>query len=217
MSTPPQGFGSTVAAGIIGSDEAYRALAQSIAEVALRIFAAHATSILVYDVDAHELVFEAAAGSGRGQQALVGQRVGAGTGIMGWVLASQEPMIIEDVTRDPRFDREAAERLGYVPTHMMSVPLLHDEEALGVLNVLDRRERSFSSAEEMDLLGTFASQASIALSIVRAGKRAKRMLEEGAGDTAVVARLAETLDGLEGRKRAAATRLLEALDVLISE
>jgi GAF domain-containing protein len=217
MSTPPQGFGSTVAAGIIGSDDDYRALAQSIAEVALRIFAAHATSILIYDVDAHELVFEAAAGSGRGQQELVGRRVGAGTGIMGWVLASQEPMIIEDVTRDPRFDREAAERLGYVPKHMMSVPLLHDEEALGVLNVLDRRERSFSSAEEIDLLGTFASQASIALSIVRAGRRAKRMLEDGSGDGAVVARLAETIDGLEGRKRAAATQLLEALDVLISE
>ena len=147
----------------------------------------------------------------------MGRRIGAGTGIMGWVLTSQEPMIIEDVTRDPRFDREGAERLGYVPKHMMSVPLLHDEEALGVLNVLDRRERSFSSAEEMDLLGTFASQAAIALSIVRAGKRAKRMLEEGAGDAAVVARLAETIDGLEGPKRAAATRLLEALDVLISE
>jgi GAF domain-containing protein len=219
MSTPPQGFGSTVAAGIIGSDEAYRALAQSIAEVALRIFAAHATSILIYDVDAHELVFEAAAGSGRGQAGLVGRRLGAGTGIMGWVLASQEPMIIEDLARDPRFDREAAERLGngYVPTHMISPPLLHDEEALGVLNVLDRRERSFSSAEEMDLLGTFASQASIALSIVRAGKRAKRMLEEGAGDTAVVARLAETIDGLEGPRRAAAMQLLEALDLLISE
>jgi GAF domain-containing protein len=215
MSTPPQGFGSTVAAGIIGSDEAYRELAQSIAEVALRIFAAHATSILIYDVDRHELVFEASAG--HGQEALVGRRIQVGAGIMGWVLTSQEPMIIEDVTRDPRFDREGAERLGYVPHHMMSVPLLHDDEALGVLNVLDRRERSFSSAEEMDLLGTFASQAAIALSIVRAGKRAKRMLEEGAGDAAVVARLAETIDGLEGPKRAAAMQLLEALDLLISE
>ena len=41
---------------------------------------------------------------------------------------------------------------------------MHDEEPLGVLNVLDRRERSFSSVEEMDLLGKFASQAAIALS-----------------------------------------------------
>lgn len=214
MSTPPGGFGSTVAAGIIGSDAAYRALLHSIVDVAVRIFAARAASILIYDVDAHELVFEAAAGEG--QQPLVGRRIGAGSGIMGWVLSSQEPMIIDDVTRDPRFDREGAERLGYVPKHMMSVPLLHDEEALGVLNVLDRRERSFSNVEEMDLLGSFASQASIAISVVRAGRRAKRLLEDGSGDGAIVASLATTIDALEGPRRAAATQLLEALDTLLS-
>jgi GAF domain-containing protein len=216
MSNPaPDGFGSTVAAGIIGSDAAYRTLAQSIVEVARRIFAAEAASILIYDPDAHELVFEAAAG--HDQEPLVGRRIAAGTGIMGWVLTSHEPMIIDDVTRDPRFDREGAKRLGYVPKHMMSAPLLHDDDALGVLNVLDRRERSFSSAEEMDLLGAFASQAAIAISVVRAGRRAKRMLEGGEGDGAVVARLAETIDALEGPRRAAATQLLEALDHLISD
>ena len=214
MSTPAPGFGQTVAAGIIGSDAAYRALLQSIVEVAARIFAARAASILIYDVDEHELVFEAAAGDG--QEPLVGRRLSAGSGIIGWVLSSQEPMIVDDVTRDPRFDREAAERLGYVPKHMMSVPLLHGEEALGVLNVLDRRERSFSSVEEIDLLGCFASQASIALSVVRAGRRAKRMLENGHGDSAVIARLASTIDQLEGPRRAAATQLLEALDTVIA-
>ena len=82
MSTPAGGFGQTVAAGIIGADAAYRALLQSIVEVAVRIFAARAASILIYDVDAHELVFEAAAGDG--QQTLVGRRLAAGSGIMGW-------------------------------------------------------------------------------------------------------------------------------------
>jgi GAF domain-containing protein len=214
MSSPAEGFGATVAAGIIGSDAAYRALLQSIVEVALRIFSAGAASILIYDVDAHELVFEAA--TGHGQEPLVGRRIAAGTGIMGWVLTSQEPMIVDDVTRDPRFDREGAERLGYVPKHMMSVPLLHEEEALGVLTVLDRRERSFSGVEEMDLLASFAHQAAIAVSVVRAGRRAKRVLEDDAGDGAVVARLAATIDTLEGPRRAAAMQLLEALETLIS-
>ncbi|MDX6677229.1 MAG: hypothetical protein QOE31_1281 [Solirubrobacteraceae bacterium] len=215
MTGPPAGFGPTVAAGIIGSDAAYRALLQSIVEVASRIFSAGAASILIYDVDAHELIFEAAAGHGQGS--LIGTRLAAGSGIMGWVLSSQEPMIIDDVTRDPRFDRAGAERLGYVPRHMMSAPLLHGEQALGVLSVLDRRERSFSSVEEMDLLATFANQAAIAISVVRAGRRAKRMLEDGAGDGAVVARLAATIDALEGPRRTAAMALLDALEHLISE
>jgi GAF domain-containing protein len=212
--SPTQGFGSTVAAGIIGSDAAYRALLQSIVEVALRIFSAGAASILIYDAEEHELVFEAAAG--HGQESLVGTRVAAGSGIMGWVVTSQEPMVIDDVASDPRFDRAGAERLGYVPRHMMSAPLLHDDEALGVLNVLDRQERSMSGIEEIDLLGSFANQAAIALSIVRAGSRAKRMLEQGEGDTAVVARLASRLDALEGPRREAGIRLLEDIDALLS-
>jgi GAF domain-containing protein len=215
MTDPPEGFGPTVAAGIIGSDAAYRALLQSIVEVALQIFAAGAASILIYDVDEHELVFEAAAG--HGQESLVGTRLAAGSGIMGWVVSSQEPMVIDDVTRDPRFDREGAERLGYVPRHMMSAPLLHGDEALGVVNVLDRRERSFSGVEEIELLGAFANQAAIAISVVRAGRRAKRMIEDGAGDGAVVARLAATIDALDGPKRTAAMDLLDALEHLISE
>jgi signal transduction protein with GAF and PtsI domain len=134
---------------------------------------------------------------------------------MGWVISSQEPMIIDDVTRDPRFDREGAERLGYVPKHMMSVPLLHDEQALGVLNVLDRRARTFEGIEEIELLGSFANQAAIAISIVGAGRRARRMLEDGEGDGAVIARLAATIDSLDATRRAAAMALLEALDALI--
>ena len=214
MSESAGRFGSTVAAGVIGSDAAYGALLQSIVEVAVRIFAARAASILIYDVDTSELVFEAAAGDG--QQALVGERIAAGSGIAGWVLSSQEPMIVEDVSRDPRFDRQAAERLGYVPKVMMTVPLLHDEDALGVLNVLDPRERSASSAAEMDLLGRFANQAAIAVSIVRAGRRAKRMLEAGGGEGVLVARLAATIDALEGPRRAAGLALLEALDALLT-
>lgn len=215
MSKPYQAFGPTVAAGLIGTDDDYRGLLQSIVEVARRIFAAQATSILIYDVDRHELVFEAV--SGQGQEPLVGQRLSAGSGILGWVCTSQEPMIVDDVTRDPRFDRETAERLGYVPRHMMSVPLLHDEDALGVLNVLDRREGALSATAEMDLLSSFANQAAIAVSVVGTGRRAKRMLEDDEGDGALVARLAATIDALEGPRRAAATQLLEALVALIAD
>jgi GAF domain-containing protein len=214
MSDTAGRFGPTIAAGVIGSDDAYRALLQSIVEVAVRIFSAQAASILIYDPEAHELVFEAAAGNE--QESIVGRRLDASSGIAGWVLTSQEPMIVEDVTRDPRFDRAAAERLGYIPKVMMSVPLLHSGDALGVLNVLDPRERSLSSAQEMDLLGSFANQAAIAVSVVRAGRRAKRMLEAGDGDGAVVARLAATIDALDGPRRTAGIQLLEAIDTLIS-
>jgi len=48
-----------------------------------------------------------------------------------------------------------------VPKAMMSVPLLHEERALGVLNVLDRSQEIEFSLGQMELLGLFANQAAI--------------------------------------------------------
>src|SRR5256885_13308964 len=53
------------------------------------------------------------------------------------------------------FARDVAERTGYVPKGLMAVPLLHDERALGVLQVLDRPRRSRFSLPGMGLLGVF--------------------------------------------------------------
>src|SRR5262249_24176192 len=75
---------------------------------------------------------------------------------------------------DPRFARDVAERTGYVPKGLMAVPLLHDERALGVLQVLDRPSKSRFSLEEMELLGLFGTQAAVALDLLRAARRAPR-------------------------------------------
>ena len=88
----------------------------------------------------------------------------------------------------------------------MSVPLLVEERALGVLQVLDRPQRPGFSLQEMELLGLFANQAAIALDLLQRSRRAKAALEEGGGDLAVVARLAAALDELDEDDRAQALR-----------
>ena len=71
------------------------------------------------------------------------------------------------------------------PKGLMAVPLLHDEEPLGVLQVLDRPERSTFSLAEMELLGLFATQAATALALLRKARRARAALE---GDPEAVSR-----------------------------
>ena len=172
------------------------------------IFAARAASVFLLDEEAGELVFAAVAGEGEGD--LVGRRFPAGTGIAGFTLASRQPMVLDDVTQDPRFSREAAELTGYVPRGLMSVPLLRGERALGVLQVLDRAAGRFS-LREMELLGLFAAQAAAALDVlVRAG-RARTILDGGPDRLAEVARLADALDALDDRHAASAGRLVAAL------
>src|SRR5207249_11617163 len=122
------------------------------------------------------------------------------------------PVVDEDHKADPRPSREVAEMPGYVPKGIMSVPLLGEERALGVLQVLDRPHRPGFSLQEMELLGLFANQAAIALDLLQRSRRAKGALEATGGDVEVVARLAAALDELVEDDRARAMRLLEALE-----
>jgi GAF domain-containing protein len=206
---------AAVAAGVLGAEESYRALLQSIVEVARAIFKAKASSIFLLDEEADELVFEAVAGEG--SDSLIGQRFPSSTGIAGFVLVSRQPLVIEDVLADPRFSRETAESTGFVPKGLMAVPLLHEERALGVLEVLDRPKDARFTLAEMELLGLFANQAAIALDLLQRARRARAALE-GDGDLAVLARVAAALEDQrdeEDRSRESALNLLAELEKLL--
>lgn len=200
---------AAVAAGVGGSEESFRGLLAAIVEVARSIFGAKASSILLLDEETEELVFEAVVGEG--EDTLLGTRFPAGKGIAGWVLATQTPLVIEDVQQDPRFAKDVAEDTGYVPSGLMAAPLMHEERALGVLSVLDRPEQSLFSLQEMELLGLFANQASIAVDLLLKARKANTVLEQREGDLEVVARLAAAVDALEDEKRASGIKLLSDL------
>jgi GAF domain-containing protein len=205
---------AAVSAGVLASEEAHRQLLQSIVEVARAIFGARASSIFLLDEEADELVFEAVTGEGEGD--LVGRRFPSGKGIAGWVLVTRQSLVIEDVSEDPRFERDFAESTGYVPKGLMAVPLLHEERVLGVLEVLDRPKRTGFSLQEMELLGLFANQAAIALELLQRARRAKAVLAEGSeSDVVAVARVASVLDAAPPESRAAGLRLFSALSELL--
>jgi GAF domain-containing protein len=202
---------AAVAAGVLGADEAHRSLLQATVEVARAIFGAKAASVFLLDEEADELVFEAVAGEGEGE--LLGMRFPAGTGIAGWVLTTRQPLIVDDLSADTRWSRSAAESTGYVPKSMMAVPLLVEERALGVLNVLDRPAESRVKLRDVDLLGLFANQAAIALDLLQRARRAREALA-GEGRLAPLARVAARL---EEEERDAAFELLRAFERVLSE
>jgi GAF domain-containing protein len=199
---------AAVAAGVLGAEEEHRALLQSVVEVARAIFAAKASSVFLLDEEADELVFEAV--SGEGAESLIGHRIPSSTGVAGWVLVTRQPLVLEDVGNDPRFARDVAENTGYVPRGLMCVPLLHEEKALGVLNVLDRATQF--TLEEMELLGLFANQAAIGLDLLQRARRAQAVLAETGDDAEALARVAALLEGDQGD---AGRKLLDALAELL--
>ena len=81
--------------------------------------------------------------------------------------STRQPLVLDDVQSDPRFARDVAEKTGFVPQGLMAVPLLADERALGVLQVLDRPR---------------------AVAVLAAGDGAARPLRRAGGDRARPAR-----------------------------
>ncbi|MDX6468639.1 MAG: hypothetical protein QOF75_442 [Gaiellaceae bacterium] len=203
---------AAIAAGVLGADESHRSLLQATVEVARAIFHAKAASVFLLDEETDELVFEAVAGEGAGQ--LLGKRFPSSTGVAGWVLTTRQPLVVDDLTSDTRFSREAAESTGYVPRGIMSVPLLAEERALGVLSVLDRPTDTAFTLAEMDLLALFANQAAVALDLMQRGRRAQAALA-GDGELGALARIAATLETADDDRRAAGLGLLRALEALI--
>lgn len=142
-------------------DDMTRALLQSVVDVARAIFDAAAGSVFLLDEQAGELVFQAV--SGAGEDFLVGTRFPANRGIAGWVVASGQAMIADDLNSSPAFARDLAESTRFVPTALMAAPMLHADRVLGVLEVLDPAPRSRTDLGDLDLLALFAHQAALAL------------------------------------------------------
>jgi len=184
-----------------------QALLQSVVDVARAIFLSKASSIAVLDRSSGRFRFEAVAGEGA--EVLLGTSFPAGAGIAGSVAQAGEPIIVDDLSRDPRFARGVAERSRYVPNAMMVAPLIGEQDTLGVLSVLDRGHTGRSSLEELNLLSAFATQAAIALAL---GERAERT---STPPDARVARLIARIDALSGPRREAGLALLDAVETLL--
>lgn len=205
---------AAVSATVADSEQDHRQLLQSVVDVARAILDARASSIMLLDPSTDELVFEAV--SGEGEQVLVGRRFPAARGVAGFVLASGEPLIVDDTGASPLFAADIAASTAYLPGSLMAVPLLHRDEVLGVLEVLDRRPDRHRPLGDMDLLGLFARHAAAALAVIQHSREASRVLHSGGEDYADLVAVIRTFDALANGRRDAGLRLLGSLRDLLA-
>ena len=83
-------------------------------------------------------------------------------GVVGFVAANNQPLIVEDVLKEPRFkEKDMARKLGLVS--MVSVPMhVKEDKVIGVLNCFTAKSHNFSETE-VNLITTVANQAAVAI------------------------------------------------------
>ncbi len=136
-------------------------LLQSIVDTAGQLFGASAASIALVDVEDEAIEFKVS--YGEGNQDIVGRRFPLDSGIAGYVVMTGQPIAIADVHQDPRFNQEFAESTGFVPKSILATPLEWGERVIGVMEVLDKIDAPRFDLHDMEMLGLFAKQASIAI------------------------------------------------------
>jgi len=98
-------------------------------------------------------------------------------GVVGFVATHNQPLVIKDVLKEPRFkEKEMAKKLGLVS--MLSVPLrVKNEKVIGVLNCFTDKPHQFSSTE-INLVTAVANQAAVAILNTELIVRTKVIQEE---------------------------------------
>ena len=140
-------------------------LLQSIVDATVRLFDAEAASIALFEQDPDRLEFRVAAGEqGAG---VVGLTVPPTQGIAGFVYSTGQALALSDVADDPRFEpgRGRADRLRAALDRGRAAR--RRSRHVGVLQVLDKRGSPTFSLQDMELLGVFAGQATVAIDAAR--------------------------------------------------
>lgn len=99
---------------------------------AIRIVPARAAVLRSYDMRNDQLVVEAVAGDTSGLEALLAP-VPVGDGVAGRVARDGRPIVVQDLRADPRAERYPG------CSNILSVPLVHADEVIGTLALIDRR------------------------------------------------------------------------------
>jgi diguanylate cyclase (GGDEF)-like protein len=122
-------------------------------------------SLLMLDESGQELQFEIAIGAGADK--LKDVRLKIGEGIAGWVALHGEPVLVEDVKRDPRFSPRIDEITQIDTRSAVCVPIKGREKILGVIELVNCLGRESFRKEDIPILKSLADYAAIALENAR--------------------------------------------------
>ena len=145
----------------VGSIYDLEELLSLVMDEAERAVEAEASSVALYDAsdDSLNIVFA----SGEKKIELRNLKLTTNLGIIGAVARSRNTLMINDVRLDPRFDSSVDERTGFTTQSIIAVAMYRRDELIGIVEVINKREGSHFTEEDVRILEVVAEQAAIAI------------------------------------------------------
>ncbi len=149
---------------------------QRVMDRAVAILNAEAGSLLLADPHGKNLTFEVVLGP-TGKE-LLGVKTPVGKGIVGTVAETGEPLIINNVADDPRWNVAFDEATKFKTKDLLCVPMIAHNRVVGVVEVINKLDGTKFTQEECNLLLSFGAQAAIALENAQRFTRIDQALAE---------------------------------------
>ncbi|MBW1706476.1 MAG: sigma 54-interacting transcriptional regulator [Deltaproteobacteria bacterium] len=147
-------------------------LLELIIDTATGIMEAKASSLLLLEKKTGKLYFKVA--TGEKSEEVRKYEINVGQGIAGFVAEKGEPLLIPDVSKDPRWYKQISESIGFETRSIACVPMKVGSEVIGVVEIIDKEDGSPIQNEDMKMLTVFADLASMAICNAQKIDRVKR-------------------------------------------
>ena len=190
---------------IISEPQLAKVLAR-VADQAMAVFRAEAASVLLLDAERQELIFRAATGP-KGRE-LLNERFDAQLGIAGQAIRTRRAVCVNDVRQNRNFFAGVDAKTHMETRSLLAAPLIHLDEVLGVVEVINPGVKGTFSEADLDLVQVFANLGAAALSSGQAYdqiSRDNRGLRESMRPPEIIGRSACMLKVLEHCRRVASS------------
>ncbi|MEL7835014.1 GAF domain-containing SpoIIE family protein phosphatase [Fodinibius sp. Rm-B-1B1-1] len=138
------------------------------------IMQSEASSLMLYDEDTDKLILSIPTGPATDE--ITGKHIPKDEGVGGWVFMNEEPAIVNDVDKDPRFGGDIEPDL-FTTKNILCVPLLnHKKEIIGIIQALNKKGGQNFTADEIPMFQALANQAAIAIENARLHEQQKQKM-----------------------------------------
>lgn len=158
--------------GLINSITDYNELLRAILDVARRVILAEAASLFFVNDSTGQLDLTITSFC-EGQFVEPQISVPRGRGIAGWVAERGESLLIPDAYADDRFYKEADRQTGFRTRSILCAPLQHNGKVIGVLQILNPRDKPAFEEEDLDGFTAYANLTATAIEKLRSLERTR--------------------------------------------
>ncbi len=138
------------------------------------IFAPLNWSLFLVDKKSGDLTFTVV--EGKAASKLLGKTIKKGRGIAGWIAENKVPLLVQDASRDYRFDNSFDQVTDFETKSIIGVPLVSRGEAFGVIELINKLEDTMFTPVDLKLLSTIADFTAIAIEKVYYYESIKKLL-----------------------------------------